>query len=563
MRRFVIISILFFIVSTALSAHSLRPVSHQVRYVEGEFLNASKGVVLLDMTGTSRQNIDFLPLKRKGVPMTVDCGLQFSEKFGVRQISGAYNVTISEDSIAVIGYDERGLFYGLRTLRHIVEMSDLKNIPCCQINDWPDREYRGFTDGSSIGERTHESMLAMIELAGNLNMTEFVYAPQDDPYAGSPDWYLSYSQVRADMLEELMEACRKHHMEFTWCIRPDNKFSWSEEDYALLLGKLEMMHYIGVRSFGVLFQEKDERVDALIERLDKDFVSQKKDVKPLLTSLDGYYAPKDGGTAMKLGLYGVGLRGWNAEDYDPIKCLEQAANAIAPEVADAYMTYVLHSDISAAFGIEESSDLDLIGLKDYGKGEYDRLLDEFTAIENVPEIIAGIKDNQIYKDLKPWLDEFGKLGKRCRLLLESIDLYNRGDIPGFWTRYASNYMSERDMEAYMAYPSGASRLQPYYETMMDALVDAFYHTYKDKVEYEHISGDGAEIYIAPDEAAYCHLILDNPREKEVIVRLSDASGKYTAEFCIESSYLEFELKDDAVKVEVIGDVDVFETVFVK
>ena len=86
-------------------------------------------------------------------------------------------------------------------------------------------------------------------------MSEFVYAPKDDPYVSSPHWYLSYSQVRADMVEELMDACRSHHMEFTWCIRPDLEYSWTEEDYSFLLGKLEMMHYIGVRSFGVLLDD--------------------------------------------------------------------------------------------------------------------------------------------------------------------------------------------------------------------------------------------------------------------------------------------------------------------
>ena len=149
------------------------------------------------------------------------------------------------------------------------------------------------------------------------------------------------------------------------------------------------------------------------------------------------------------------------------------------------------------------------------------------------------------------------------MLLESMDLFNEGDIPGFWVRYANNMMSDRDMDAYLAHPSGTERLQPYYETMVRELVDAFYHEHQDKVEYEHIPGEGVDTYIAPLEAGYCHLILDNPQEKEVIVRLSDAEGRYTAEFCIETSYLEFELKADAVKVEVIGDVDILETVFVK
>ena len=570
MRLPLFISVLMLAAGLFASAQSFMPVPHQVQYHEGKGLKISKGVVLLDVMGTALDDVDFLTLKRKGIPMTVDYGSVVALENGVKQISGAYKIAVSEEGITVIGYDERGSFYGLRTLKQIVQMDDSGVIPFCTVSDWPDEELRGFTDGMSIGNRTHESMMALVNLAGSMNMSEFVYAPKDDPYVSSPHWYLSYSQVRADMVEELMDACRSHHMEFTWCIRPDSEYSWTEEDYSFLLGKLEMMHYIGVRSFGVLLddipyeEEIEEKKAELIARLNKDFVSPKKGLKPLLTSLDGYYAPLEGGHSMKLGIYGVASRGWNAQAYDPMKSLRGAVNELAPAVADQYLTYALHSSVAdEAFGLEESAHIEFIGLDGYSRESYDALLEEFKSIEGVPSIMEQTPDNMVYEDLKPWLEEFGKLGKRCRMLLESMDLFNKGDIPGFWVRYANNLMSDRDMEAFMDHPSGTVRLQPYYEKMVADLVEAFYHTHKDKVDYEHIPGEGIDTYLAPEEAAYCHLILDNPQEKEVIVRLSDSAGHYTAEFCFESSYLEFELKGDAVKVEVMGDADVLETVFVK
>ena len=136
-------------------------------------------------------------------------------------------------------------------------------------------------------------------------------------------------------------------------------------------------------------------------------------------------------------------------------------------------------------------------------------------------------------------------------------------MPGFWATYAADLMSDKDIQAYMAHPSGTAVLQPFYERMMKELAEAFDQAYKGKVGYTHIPGEGIQTYIAPDEASVCHLVLDNPEGREVIVRLSDAKGQFTAEFCIEQSYFEFEMKEDAVKVEVLGDVRVFETVFVK
>ena len=213
--------------------------------------------------------------------------------------------------------------------------------------------------------------------------------------------------------------------------------------------------------------------------------------------------------------------------------------------------------------MEESADVRLIGIKGYAADAYDRLMERFSAMEKVPSDIESASDQAFYEDLKPWIVEFGKLGTRCRKVLECIRYFNEGDIPGFWSTYASNLMSDDDRKSFEAHPSGTARLQPYYERMMKELADAFDASYKDQVEYTLIPGDGIQTYLAPDEASVCHLVLDNPRRRDVIVRLSDAKGMFTAEFCIKDSYLEFEMKGDAVKVEVIGDVPIFETVFVK
>ena len=282
-----------------------------------------------------------------------------------------------------------------------------------------------------------------------------------------------------------------------------------------------------------------------------------------MSTLDGYYNAGSRLESLKLGLYGFADRGWNSEDYDPMASLEWAAGKISPDVADAYVRYVIDSEVaSEGFGMDESADVELIEIKGYSQDSYDKMMDRFVAMEKVPELMSAA-DSVLYEDLKPWLQEFGNLASRCRRILECIKFFNAGDVPGFWSTYASNLMSDEDMKAFHAYPSGKAVLYPYYERMMQELADAFDASYKDQVDYTLIPGEGIQTYIAPDEASVCHLVLDNPHRSEVIVRLSDAYGMFTAEFCIVDSYLEFEMKGDAVKVEVIGDVPVFETVFVK
>ena len=306
---------------------------------------------------------------------------------------------------------------------------------------------------------------------------------------------MPYPQGAADSLKVLVDACNSNRMAFTWCIRPNEEFSWSESDYGLLLGKFEMMHFLGVRSFGILFDDVpysegfETRKQEFIDRLNSEFVSRKKDVKPLLTTLDGYYNSGSRLESLKLGLYGFADRGWNSEDYDPMASLEWAAGKIAPEVAEAYVRYAIDSDVaSEGFGMDESAGVELIGIKGYGQDTYDRLMDRFLAMEKVPELMSVMADTLLYQDLKPWISEFGNLAMRCRRILQCIEFFNTGDVPGFWSTYASNLMSDDDMKAFQAYPSGMAVLYPYYERMMKELAEAFDASYKDQPRPEDNEG---------------------------------------------------------------------------
>lgn len=570
MRKLFFITVLLFSVNLMLGAQATRPVPHEVVQEGRKTLNVSRGVVLMDPAGVFADACGFLKLKDKGTILSVTFGSSAAASAGVREIPGAYRLDITSKGITVIGYDETGAFYGLQTLRQMVETSEDRRIPCCTVNDWPDETRRGFVDSFHGSAWSHSFRISMADLAARLKMNEYVYAPESDPYVAGEDWYMPYPQGNADDLKELMEACSRNRVVFTWCVRPDAEFAWSDTDFSLLLGKFEMMYFMGVRSFGVFFDDIpyfdgiEDKKQEIIDRLNSEFISRKKGVGPLLTSPDGYYVSEHGQESLKLGLYGIADRSWNADAFDPMVSLKWAAGELAPDVADAYVTYAIHSDVSPkAFAMDESASLELIGIERFSADEYDALMEEFRKIENVPSAFSATSSKALYDDLKPWAVEFGKLGARCRRILECITHYRSGDIPAFWSTYASNLMSDDDRNAYLEHPSGTARLQPYYERMMKVLAEAFDNAYKDAVGYTFIPGDGIQTYIAPDEASLCHLVLDNPQQKEVIVRLSDRKGRYTAEFCIETSYFEFEMKEDAVKVEVIGNVPVFETVFVK
>ncbi len=80
-----------------------------------------------------KKQIDKLPLAEDGIPLTV--------KYGSEENAESYSLTVSNAGIRLSADGVRGAFYGIQTLRQIFE-HDV--IPCCEIEDAPDMEYRGF-----------------------------------------------------------------------------------------------------------------------------------------------------------------------------------------------------------------------------------------------------------------------------------------------------------------------------------------------------------------------------------------------------------------------------------
>jgi len=442
-------------------------------------------------------------------------------------------------------------------------------IGLAQTDGMPDAERKaGLVEGYHGGVWSSQMRMDMIDLCSDLDVDSYVYAPKDDPYVGGSDWIMPYPQGRADDLKEVMKYCSDKGIEFVWCVRPDRDFDWSDEQYGLLLGKLEMMHYMGVRSFGVFFDGVPDYTESkaadMIRRIEEDFVARKKDVQSLVTDTDWCYVPVGGGESVKLGLYGIADYARDTDGYDPVTSLTHAVKEISGDAWESYLTYASHSPVAPdSFRIGESDGLVLGGLESLDDASCEKLYAEFDRIISAQERLSAGENKALYKDLEPWLVQFTLLGERCRRILDCVAFYRNGDTQGFWTTYAANLMSDEERTAYQAFPSGEKKLQPFYERMMTELFDAYKSKHKDSVGYTRKSVDGVEVFLAPEEASRCHLVLNNPQGREAIARLADTSGRYVAEFCFSSSYLEFELKDNAVRVEVLGGNEILEIVFVK
>ena len=198
--------------------------------------------------------------------------------------------------------------------------------------------------------------------------------------------------------------------------------------------------------------------------------------------------PMEHAEASKLALYGVADYTWNIGDYDPMANWERGLGVMAGEEArEAYRTFAIHScDTESGYRRDESWETEVFDFDDYTPEQYDALLGEFRRIEAVPdEMEEKCSNAALMNELRPWLEEFGKLGARGIRTLELIKVFESGDDAAFWSAYTANLMSPEEKTAYEAHKSGSLKLNPFCERAMDGMAAAFYRRVAGRSPYSY------------------------------------------------------------------------------
>lgn len=267
----------------------LNPTPQSLKRAEG-VLNISKGIALKDKQNKFASDVDFLTLSPKGVKLTIDFGEKVAKKAGVKLIDGAYSLKINNKEIKIVGFNERGAFYGLQTLRQVVNSEVAKEkgaLPQLDINDFPSMKYRGVVEGFYGTPWSHQVRLSLIEFYGRNKLNDYLYGPKDDPYHSSPYWRQPYPEDEAKNIKELVQAANKARVNFVWAIHPGKDIRWNKADYDSLVSKFNMMYDLGVRSFAIFFDDIEgegtnpKKQVELLNDLTKDFVKAKGDVTNL------------------------------------------------------------------------------------------------------------------------------------------------------------------------------------------------------------------------------------------------------------------------------------------
>lgn len=186
--------------------------------------------------------------------------------------------------------------------------------------------------------------------------------------------------------------------------------------------------------------------------------------------------PMEHGEASKLALYGVADYCWNIAPYNPIDNWERGLAELTPEALDAYRTFAIHScDTETGYRRDESWETETFSIDNYTSQQYDNLLNEFKKVTATEAAMKTRCANKLLlKELAPWLEQFTLLGERGVRALELLKTYKQGNFAKFWQDYVNNIMTADQRKAYEAHKVGTMKLQPFYETTMDDLSDAFF-----------------------------------------------------------------------------------------
>ncbi|MGL5379267.1 beta-N-acetylglucosaminidase domain-containing protein [Clostridium sp.] len=189
--------------------------------------------------------------------------------------------------ISILGADEDGAYYGVLTLGQVLEQKNINNkVAEVVVEDYPEIALRGFIEGFYGYPWSHEDRMSLMADTSEYKMNTYIYAPKDDPYHRS-NWKELYPEDKAKEIAELAKVGTENNFNFCWTIHPGATLQFTDEDYNAILNKFEQLYSLGVRQFGVLFDDTDDWTNGgkqaeWINRINNDFVKAKGDVAPMV-----------------------------------------------------------------------------------------------------------------------------------------------------------------------------------------------------------------------------------------------------------------------------------------
>ncbi len=205
------------------------------------------------------------PAGANSMPLRVECRRTRDDTLIRDAITGiehneGYRITANDEGrSAVLEFaGERGLRYGLTTVDALVRQNAWRS--GISIEDAPRFPIRGIIEGYYGPPWSPEKRREILELMAFQKMNAYFYGPKDDSYHRA-HWSELYPEKQLDELRLAADDACEFDMEFWYTIGPGLSMQYSDEtDFAALEAKLLQVSTLGIRCFGLLFDDIPEHL---------------------------------------------------------------------------------------------------------------------------------------------------------------------------------------------------------------------------------------------------------------------------------------------------------------
>lgn len=193
------------------------------------------------------------------------------------------------DKVVISGKDERGTYYGVQTLKQLIEKENDKVISDeVIIRDEPSMKLRAVVEGFYGTPWSHADRLDQFKLYGENKINAYIYAPKDDPWHRD-EWREPYPDSELTRMKELIETAKENKVDFVFAISPgldikleegvDGTAEEIEADFQALIEKSQSLYDMGVRSFSILWDDilnnNGTKQAEVLNRFNKEFIQVK------------------------------------------------------------------------------------------------------------------------------------------------------------------------------------------------------------------------------------------------------------------------------------------------
>lgn len=251
--------------------------------------------------------------KKGGIPVSIKVAPDEIMNDAVK-VNGGYTLSIGPDRIKIVGMDGNGAFYGVQSLKQIlnnVKNSGSIDLPMMEIDDAPTLTNRGVVEGFYGNPWSHQTRMDILDFMGANKMNIYVFGPKDDPYHRTPYWRQPYPEEEGKKIRELVDRANKNRVNFVWAIHPGGDIRWDKADRDSLIRKFQFMYDLGVRQFAIFFDDIagkgtiSTKQTELLNDISQNFVKAKPGMGKLIVCPTDYATNRsDASEKGQLAVYG-------------------------------------------------------------------------------------------------------------------------------------------------------------------------------------------------------------------------------------------------------------------